>query len=65
MVHFKSCPRCKGDMHINTDMYGSYKECLMCGHMVNLREVAMAGTAVDERTAVKTQAVLKTKKRAA
>ncbi len=65
MVHFKSCPRCKGDMHINTDMYGSYKECLMCGYMVNLREVAMADMAVAKQTVMKTQTVLKTKKRAA
>jgi hypothetical protein len=52
-------------MHINTDMYGSYKECLMCGYMVNLREVAVVNQAVAEQTALKTQAVLKTKKRAA
>ena len=23
-------------MHSNRDMYGSYKECLQCGHMVDL-----------------------------
>ena len=36
MVLFKSCPRCSGDMHITNDMYGKYKECLMCGHMIDL-----------------------------
>ncbi|MDA1188593.1 MAG: hypothetical protein O2854_02770 [Chloroflexi bacterium] len=44
MVKFKSCPRCKGDMHLNTDMYGTYRECLMCGYMVNLKEVVHAAT---------------------
>ena len=31
MLELKACPRCKGDMHTNRDMYGSYKECLQCG----------------------------------
>ena len=36
MVLFKSCPRCGGDVHINRDFYGEYKECLMCGFMVDI-----------------------------
>jgi hypothetical protein len=40
MLYFKSCPRCKGDMHFDIDVYGPYKACLMCGYMVNLRLVA-------------------------
>ena len=36
MVFFKSCPRCHGDMHINYDIYGDYKECLHCGLMQDL-----------------------------
>lgn len=36
MLLFKSCPRCNGDMHKTRDMYGKYKECLMCGHMIDL-----------------------------
>ena len=31
MVHLKGCPRCGGDIHINRDMYGEYRECLQCG----------------------------------
>ena len=31
MLYFKSCPRCKGDMYVNHDLYGDYKECLQCG----------------------------------
>ena len=36
VMYLKACPRCEGDMHSNRDMYGSYKECLQCGHMVDL-----------------------------
>jgi hypothetical protein len=38
MVYFKACPRCSGDMHGSSDMYGSYKECLQCGHVVDLEK---------------------------
>ncbi len=38
MVLYKSCPRCKGDMHINRDYYGEYKECLMCGLMIDIEK---------------------------
>ena len=33
---FKACPRCRGDMYENRDIYGDYKECLMCGLMVDI-----------------------------
>ena len=35
MLHFKACPRCRGDMYTNRDVYGPYRECLQCGHMVD------------------------------
>jgi DNA-directed RNA polymerase subunit M/transcription elongation factor TFIIS len=38
MLEFKSCPRCQGDMITNRDIYGSYKECLQCGHMVDIEQ---------------------------
>jgi len=53
MVNFKSCPRCKGDMHVNTDMYGTYRECLMCGYMVNLREVVKTSAQAQTQTLAK------------
>ena len=33
MLELKACPRCKGDLHTNRDMYGSYKQCIQCGYM--------------------------------
>ncbi|MEG3594382.1 MAG: hypothetical protein VX355_02700 [Chloroflexota bacterium] len=38
MLRFKGCPRCKGDINKNSDTYGSYLECLQCGHMVYLSD---------------------------
>ena len=34
---FKACPRCKGDLSVNRDLYGNYKECLQCGYMVDIK----------------------------
>lgn len=36
MLLLKSCPRCQGDIHINRDIYGEYRECLQCGQMVDI-----------------------------
>jgi|ETN01SMinimDraft_4_1059930.scaffolds.fasta_scaffold734737_1 DNA-directed RNA polymerase subunit M/transcription elongation factor TFIIS len=30
------CPRCRGYMYTNQDQYGRYRECLHCGHMVDI-----------------------------
>ncbi len=43
MVMFKACPRCEGDMHVNSDMYGEYRECLMCGFMSDIQKPSMLG----------------------
>ena len=32
MVYFKACPRCEGDVILNSDMYGWYRECIQCGY---------------------------------
>ncbi len=33
MLKLKDCPRCKGDMYTNRDLYGTYRTCLQCGFM--------------------------------
>ena len=43
MIMFKACPRCQGDMHQNRDMYGEYRECLMCGYMTDIRKPSLFG----------------------
>ena len=36
MIKFKGCPKCKGDLYLNKDMYGKYFNCLQCGYMKDL-----------------------------
>ena len=31
MLWLKSCPRCNGDLHAVSDIYGAYIGCLHCG----------------------------------
>ncbi len=33
MMYLKACPRFEGDLYVNSDVYGEYKECLQCGFM--------------------------------
>jgi len=37
MLRLKGCPRCKGDLHTDRDIYGTYTVCLQCGYMVDLQ----------------------------
>ncbi len=39
MLRFKSCPRCKGDVLIDKDIYGWYEQCLQCGYQRDLKKV--------------------------
>ncbi len=34
--YFKACPRCRGDMYLDQDMYGAYGKCLQCGRIYEL-----------------------------
>ena len=36
MWQVKGCPRCGGDVFIDRDHYGWYRECLQCGYMGTL-----------------------------
>jgi hypothetical protein len=40
MFWLKSCPRCHGDLHENTDVYGGYIDCFQCGHYLTAEEDA-------------------------
>ena len=50
MLSLKNCPRCKGDMHSNRDVYGPYVECLQCGHMDYNGTTTTAGTRLKRGT---------------
>lgn len=34
MIYPHSCPRCDGDMHLESDRYGAFKTCIQCGNVV-------------------------------
>jgi len=40
MFWLKSCPRCNGDLHDNSDVYGNYIDCLQCGHYLTAEQEA-------------------------
>ena len=37
MIYFKACPRCQGDMSLDSDQYGWYMECLQCGYEAHVQ----------------------------
>ena len=56
MLFLKCCPRCKGDIHLDTDTYGRFLECLQCGFSRDLpddlgRAVTEGPDRVDEAVA--------------
>ncbi len=38
MILFKACPRCTGDLKLESDMYGPYAQCLQCGHIADFKD---------------------------
>ncbi len=40
MLYLRSCPKCKGDMHADSDIYGTYRQCLQCGYLEDITEKA-------------------------
>ncbi len=32
----RACPRCGGDLHATEDLYGSFHQCIQCGHIQDL-----------------------------
>lgn len=47
MLDLRSCPRCKGDMHIESDMYGKYRQCWQCGFLMDISQEVPAKKAKD------------------
>ena len=33
---FKACPKCKGDMYLDSDVYGAFRKCLQCGRIFEI-----------------------------
>jgi hypothetical protein len=42
MWKFKNCPRCKGDLYVDRDVYGWYQGCIQCGYLKDLPNLALS-----------------------
>jgi DNA-directed RNA polymerase subunit M/transcription elongation factor TFIIS len=38
MFYLKACEKCKGDLFLDRDSYGSFLKCLQCGRLVEVEE---------------------------
>ena len=43
MIRFKSCPRCRGDVHHDIDEFGPFTSCLECGYYLKQQEEVALG----------------------
>ena len=51
MMLLRACPRCGGDLLVTEDLYGSFRQCLQCGHIQDLPDARV--TASAKRAAAK------------
>ncbi len=49
MMRLKGCPKCKGDMALERDVFGWYEQCLQCGYIREIAEIDKAATRTKER----------------
>ena len=42
MLNWESCPKCQGKIYIDSDLYGWFVQCLMCGFSRDLEELDMS-----------------------
>ncbi len=48
----RGCPRCRGDIRTNKDMYGYYRQCVQCGYLEDLEVIEMAHSEREVKDAV-------------
>ena len=41
-MKLKRCPKCSGNVIIDSDQYGWYKQCLQCGYLSDLKDKVLA-----------------------
>jgi hypothetical protein len=49
LVRPKACPRCKGDLSLEFDIYGVYAECIQCGATWTKKELIPPTTQKAEK----------------
>jgi hypothetical protein len=45
------CPKCGGNVYLDTDYYGWYEECLQCGYTKNLAKVTRVSVDAGDKYA--------------
>lgn len=36
MIYLKSCPKCHGDLYLDRDHHGPFRQCLQCGFLQDI-----------------------------
>ena len=49
MMELKACPRCRGDMRVDHDMYGDFKQCIQCGNSIELKQTTRRRLVLADR----------------
>lgn len=44
MFWMKACPKCHGDLYLDSDVHGTYIACLQCGHYLPQAEPTRQGS---------------------
>lgn len=65
MLKLKSCPKCKGDLLIDKDMYGWYEQCIQCGYQHSLEPLVKVGPLTPEDKNNPVSSVSRTSRRTA
>lgn len=47
--YFKACPRCKGDLYKDSDMYGVFVTCIQCGFDATGYHSPLSEATVEEK----------------
>jgi len=53
MLWLGACPRCKGDVELDRDHYGWYRQCLQCGHLRDLQTVVQVKDKITRKKALR------------
>jgi Zn ribbon nucleic-acid-binding protein len=48
-IQRSKCPKCGGNVYLDSDQYGWYEECLQCGHTRNLEKVTKVDLETGDR----------------
>ena len=51
MIYLKACPKCHGDVKLETNHDGKYLECIQCSYTIDSREAARRATAASIESA--------------